>query len=190
MTTPNDGRLTIGQIRLRCYCDPDTACWHFRTAGGKSMRRDGKRQAIWVTGRGAVPITRAAWEARHQKPVPEGWIAFRTCKSYDCANPAHIKAAPRKVMGDLYARRGDFKGQGLRIVANRRNASRKMIVPPELRAWIVESSQTHAAIAHGMGCSECLVRRVRKAAKNRLTLCAPSIFAIGVAAANAGMRAA
>ena len=173
--------LTTDQIRMRCWCDPQSKCWHYRTADGRKMPQDGKRQAIWIGGRGAVPITRASWEAQHQKPVPEGWIAFRTCDSYDCANPKHIKAGPRKAHGAMLAESGRFKGKPTRLIANRRNASRRQALPPEQRAWIVESPQTHAAIAHALGCSECLVRRVRKQARQRLVLNASSIFAIGLA---------
>lgn len=173
--------LTTEQIRLRCWCDPRSKCWHYRTADGRKMPHDGKRQAIWIGGRGAVPITKAAWEAKHQKPVPAGWIAYRTCGSHDCANPAHITAGPRTQHGAMVAASNVWKGRPVRVIACRRSASKQQRLTPELRAWVIESSQTHASAAHALGCSECLVRRVRKQARQRMVLNASSIFAIGIA---------
>lgn len=168
-------------IRLRCWCDSDTKCWHYRTADGRKMLPDGNRQAIWVPGRGTVPITKAAWEAAHQRRVPDGLVAYRICRSYDCANPKHIKVGTRAQFGLHVARSGAFKGQPARVIASRRSAAKRLLVHPEQRVWIVESTQSHAAVARALGCSACLVQRVRKQARQRLVLNASSIFAIGLA---------
>lgn len=176
------GIRDLATLKGRCWCDPDSKCWHFRTARGRPMAKDGKRQVVWVSGRGVMPVTRAAWEFANGRPVPDGQIAYRTCTTYDCANPRHITIGPRSAQGALLAAQGRLKGKANRIVANRINGAKRQILTPELRSWIVESAQTGPEIAHALGVCQSLVYRVRARAVKTLQASASSVFAYAQAA--------
>lgn len=83
---------SIADVRLRCVAADDGECWHLRTAHGKPQAKGGRVQRIWVHGRGSVSVTRAVWELAHGRPMPRGRRGVRMCRTYDCANPAHIRA--------------------------------------------------------------------------------------------------
>lgn len=183
------GIRDLDTLKGRCWCDPDTKCWHFRTARGRPMAKDGKRQVVWIKGRGVVTVTRVAWEFAHGRPVPDGMVAYRTCTSYDCANPKHISAGPPVALGALLAAQGRHKGKANRIIANRRNGAKRQVLTTELRGWIVESTQTGPEIAHGLGVGPSIVYRVRDNARKLLQRSAPSVFAFAQAA-NFGRQAA
>jgi hypothetical protein len=183
------GIRDLDSLKGRCWCDPDTKCWHFRTARGRPMKPDGKRQAVWITGRGAMPVTRVAWEFAHGRSVPKGQVAYRTCTSFDCCNPRHIAAGPRAAMGAVIAAHGRYKGKANRIIANRRNGAKRQLLTTELRGWIVESTQSGPEIAHGLGVGPSIVYRVRDNARKTLQRAANSVFAFAQAA-NQERRAA
>lgn len=173
------GVRDVESLRLRCWCDPDTKCWHFRTAHGKSIPHDGVRQVVWVHDRGVITVTRAAWEFSNRQTLPLGMVAFRICKSHDCANPRHIRAGTRAEHGLFVKASGALKGQAKRIIACRANGLKRSKLTAELRQWAIQSRQTGTEIAHGLDCSESLVYNTRRRARTRLVMQSASIFDLG-----------
>lgn len=169
------GVTDIEGIRMRCVCDAHTGCWHFRSARGKPMARN-KRHMVWLFERGSISVPRAVWELSRRRKMPKGWRAFRTCDSYDCANPEHVKAGDAAAYGRALAARGVLHG-------NADNARKAGMVTAkltsELKQWIVESSQTAKDQAHALQVSESLVHRVRGRWHARMLRVAPSVFDFG-----------
>lgn len=103
----NDGVRTLEDIRLRCYVDPITDCWHWRmqmdgTCGRVNTVLDGKRRnttarraAVILSGR-AVQAHQAVWRAV-------------CCESEDCCNPEHASVGSRKQMVKHLAFRGTYR---------------------------------------------------------------------------------
>lgn len=181
-----DGVADIEGIRMRCICDSHTGCWHFRTARGKPMVQ-GRRHVVWLHGRGPVSVPRAVWELSRRRTMPEGWRAFRTCHSFDCANPRHIKAGAGEAYGKALTDRGVFHGNA----ENARNAYAKRIkLNAEMRQWVTESSQFGTEIAHALDVSPALVCRIRATWRSRLMRAAPSVFEFGRITANVSRAAA
>ena len=68
--------------------------------------------------------------------MPEGWRAFRTCQSFDCANPRHIKAGA----GEAYGQGAD---RPRRVPWQRENArkachAKRIKLSAEMRQWVAE----------------------------------------------------
>jgi hypothetical protein len=179
-----DGVRNIKGIRLRCVCQ-DNGCWSFRTARGKMMPK-GRRHVVWLFGRGPVSVPRAVWELKTGQTIPEGWRAFRTCDSYDCANPKHIDAGPPSDYGKALTARGVFK---VNATNARRIGLAQSKLTPELRQWAVESTQSATKAAHGLGVGKSIVATARKRQRDLWQRSAPSVFAYAQAANNGGRQA-
>lgn len=179
------GIRTIEDIRQRCYVDEDTGCWHLRTARGKPLPRDGKRQMLWVYSLGHVTVNRAVWMlGRPGHELRNGWRVFRKCSSYDCASPAHMGAGNGKTWGRHMAASG-------KAVTPARTAAARAVpkfhqkLTPELRGWLLESMQTGADAAHALcitqGRANCIRAAHRKAVAER-PACSVFDFAMKAAA--------
>lgn len=87
------GIRCLDTLRDRCVIRPSDDCWHLR------MPRTGKalpqryRHAVHVHGIGRMSATRAAWMLAHGSRPPRGIYVARSCGSYDCVNPQHLKLA-------------------------------------------------------------------------------------------------
>jgi hypothetical protein len=88
------GIRTLEDVRLRCYVDPRSGCWHWRLNFSR-----GRSSCVWfiagVEHKGTA--SRAAWALSGHKLQP-GWVVSRyrsVCDSQDCCNPAHHRAGPR-----------------------------------------------------------------------------------------------
>lgn len=184
------GIRDLGSLMGRCYCDPQTQCWHFRTARGRAMPKSNRTHAVWVTGRGSVSVTRVAYEFATGKEVPDGMMVFRACSSYDCINPKHLRLGTSAELGRLITEQGRYKGQIHRLVAARQNGAKRRKISAEMRVEIVRSTESGIAVARRLGLSSSIVYRIREQARQSATLGVSSIFALGQAAANAGARAA
>lgn len=154
---------SVEDLRGRCVCDAHTGCWQLRTARGRVMRED-RTPVLWVFGHGKLSSARAAYFLANGRMPQHKMIAYRTCDTRDCVNPAHIKATPRAV----YARKHIAIRPGEASVAQRealrRGYSKRMVLTPELKAWLIESSQSHGAAAHGIGICASRVSQIRRAA--------------------------
>lgn len=88
------GIRTLEDIRLRCYVDERTGCWHWRMHFSR-----GRSCCAWTVA-GIVhkgTATRAAWELSGRNVEP-GWVVARrraVCDSPDCCNPEHLRAGPK-----------------------------------------------------------------------------------------------
>jgi len=154
------GARTSEDVMGRCVIDADTGCWHLRTARGKPQKK-GRTSRIWIHGRGQVSATRAVWELTHAGKLPAHRRAVRMCESFDCANPAHIKALThsefqRHVIGGWHDMTPARQANLLRIARARRRFT------PEQVAEIRHSTLSVAAMARKLGCSRCAVQDIRK----------------------------
>lgn len=180
-----DGIVTIHDLRDRCVVDDedDGGCWHLRTARGTPLQR-GLTHRVWMHGIGHVSATRAAWLLKNPgKVLRNGWVAFRTCSSYDCVR--HISAASRQHWGMHMAASGKSrtpakKAAQLVVAANLPQTK----LTPELKRWLLESTQSGSDAAHGLGITQgranCIRAEHRKAMASRP---AASVFDFAMRAA-------
>lgn len=173
------GVMSIDCIHGRCVVDLDTKCWHFRTARGRPMPRD-KTQRLWVYGVGVTTVTRATWALHTGQPIPSGMVVSRTCESYDCANPAHLRCWPKSAEGAHLSRIGRYKGNIRRVSANTINSRPQAKLTHELAQWARESGQTIKAAAHGLGVASSVVGYIRRGEAWRTGAPSASIFSMGV----------
>jgi hypothetical protein len=165
--TKLDGVASIEELKGRCVVDEITGCWHYRTARGKPMRR-GFRHAVFMhTTQSGMSVPKASWLLSHPgETLKSGWICFRKCESYDCANPEHITRGTRKAHGAHMAASG-------KAVTPAKTAANKRMGPvhprrklnDELRQWAAESTQSATEAGHGLGVVHQLVSRIRRSAR-------------------------
>ena len=152
------GVRTIACVRERCVLDGD--CWHLRTPRGRPMPL-GRVHRIWVHGRGSVSATRAVWELAHGKPMPGGRRAVRVCGSYDCANPAHIRALSDSQAVRLYVGKGHEMTPRRREHLQALQRSRRLFTPAQVLEMRM-SSASAVALARKFGCSRSTVQAIRR----------------------------
>jgi len=180
-----DGIVTLEDLRARCVVDDeeDGGCWHLRGARGQAMPK-GDRHMVWLHGIGHATATRAAWMLRNPgKQLRNGWIAFRTCQSYDCVR--HVTSANRQTWGRHMKASGKSrtpaKTAAQLIVAQGLPHTK---LTPELRAWLLESTQSGSEVAHALGITQgranCIRAAHRKAVASRP---AASVFEFAMRAA-------
>jgi len=172
-----DGIRTVDDVRERCVVDHDTGCWHLRGGRGGKPMVPGRPQKIWIHGRGCISAPKAVWELDHGKPMPKGRRAVRTCDSFDCVKPAHIRAmthsdAQRRIIGGWHDMTPARQAQLVRICHMRRRFT------PEQVAEMRHSTETAVALARKFGCRAEQVRDVR----NRKTYRDPVASVWGLAA--------
>ena len=165
-----DGIVTLHDLRDRCVVDDeeDGGCWHLRGARGQAMPK-GERHMLWMHGIGHVPATRAAWLLKNPgRELRNGWIAFRTCQSYDCVR--HISAANRASWGKHMAATGKSR-TAAKTAANRLIPKHWQKLTPELKQWLLESQQSGSEAAHALGITQgranCIRAEHRKAMASR-----------------------
>lgn len=173
-------------IRIRCFCDADTGCWHWRGTSGKRPDRQGREPILWLADeRRTTTIMRGAWLMAGKRALKPGETVWRRCRSADCANPTHLLAGTRSEWGAWTARSGHLRGRPERSVINRRNKidSGATTITMELAQWVRESPQTGRDIAHALGVTETPISRIRTGKTFRMPAVA-SVFALGGIAAN------
>lgn len=169
---------TIEDLRQRCVMSSDGDCWHLRTAHGRPLPR-AQRHSIWIFGRGLLTATRGAWLlATGSLPQDQrGFVVFRSCESYDCVNPAHLKCGLRKTLIRHSVNAGTFETPARKAALKGFKASRPqaMVVTPELRVWLMESTQSGVEAAHGLGVTQGRANALRQAMRARPN----SVFSMG-----------
>lgn len=149
---------TIADVRERCVIDGD--CWHLRTAHGRPQPKD-RVQRIWVHGKGHASATRAIWELAHGIRMSKGRRAVRTCDSYDCANPAHIKALTHsEAQAFLIGRWADMTQPRKVQLARIQRANRRLTA--EQLAEIRHGTESAYALAKKFGCSPTTICAARR----------------------------
>lgn len=162
-------------LRDRCVVDRHTDCWHFRKADGRPYLHN-QGQSIWLYGGRFTTPPRAMWEFTTGKPVPSTRVVYRTCDSMDCINPAHLRCQSRQqAVRQQVARNGLTPG---RAAALRAASATRTKLTPELRLWLLESTQNGCETAHALGMSQGRINTIRQQARQRLATAAPSIFAV------------
>lgn len=160
-----DGIRAIEDLKGRCVVDPDTACWHLRSANGRQLPRT-ETAYVWLHGVGVISAKRGAWLLRNGELPAPGKRVFAICKSpHDCVNTSHLRALTTAEYGQHLRRTGRLRGDARRMVLNRVVGSRRAKLTPETAQWARESEQSTADVAHGLLVSESLVTKVRRGAK-------------------------
>ncbi len=178
-----DGIVSLEDLRQRCVVDEDTGCWHLRTARGKLLPR-GDRHVVWVHGVGHITATRAAWMmSRPGKLLRNGYICFRTCDSYDCIAPRHISSGNRATWFKHITASGKARTPAkLAAVAALPKANQKLT--PELRQWLLESTQSGGEAAHALGITQGRANEIRSRHRKALaSRPAASVFDFAMKAA-------
>lgn len=173
------GIRDLTAIRLRCVCDQDTGCWHWRGTTGKRPDRQGREPMLWLADLGkTTTIMRGAWMLAGKPELKPGQVVWRRCRAPDCANPAHLMAGTKAQWGEWVARSGHLRGRPERVHINRRNrlASSDIALTMELAQWARESKQTGREVAHALGVGETPVSRIRTGQTFRASAVA-SVFA-------------
>jgi hypothetical protein len=164
-------------LRERCVMDKDGDCWHLRTARGRPMQK-GLIQRVFVFGHGHCTATRAAWVlAGRPLPTQKNMVIFRACEQYDCVNPAHLKAGTRRTLTRQMIDTKRFDTEARRAAQQKFFASRPMAtkVTPELKVWLIESTQSGVEVAHGLGVTQGRANALRAEARKRPA----SVFNLG-----------
>lgn len=171
-----DGIATLEDLRQRCVVDEETGCWHLRTARGRPLPKD-VRHVLWVFGAGHVTATRAAWMlSKPGRTLPNGWICYRRCESYDCVAPNHVIAGTRKAWGAHMARTGKAVTSA-KAQANRVGRRHTWKLTPELKQWLLESPQSGVQVSYALGISQGRANAIRANARAALAaLPATSVF--------------
>lgn len=167
---------SLQELRLRCVCDQHTGCWHLRDSLGQPIRGgDGKPYVVRVDGYGRMTATRASWVlAGRDLPPQSDIVVARACDSGDCVRPEHLRLIRRTTLGRRVGlareRMSEAQSRALRECSQRR-----VVVTPELAAWLVESRQVAADAAHGLGVSRDHANQIRRERRRRLN----SVWALG-----------
>lgn len=178
------GIRNLAAIKLRCFCERGTGCWHWRGTTGKRPERQGREPMLWLADeRRTTTIMRGAWQMAGKRALKPGEVVWRRCRSADCANPAHLLAGTKAEWGEWTARSGHLRGRPERAHINRRNilSTGRTPLTMELAQWVRESPQTGREVAHALGVDETPISRIRTGKTFRPPRVA-SVFALGAAA--------
>lgn len=169
-----DGIRCLETLKAKCVIDRQSDCWLMRKADG-SMAPPQHRVQFAVDRRSYL-AARLAWQLAHPKyTLPKGHVVWRCCDSPACVNPDHLRGGPKLLWGQHVAARGIFKTPEKREAAIKASRGR-CVLTPELRQWLLESSQSNTDAAHGLGIGHTRASQIRIAAR-RLTSTAPaSVF--------------
>jgi hypothetical protein len=182
------GVRSLEDIRLRCYCSDDDECWHFRTARGKPVSKV-LCQSIWFNGMSSS-VTRVVWQLKTKKPVAADMVVYRVCSAYDCVNPKHLRCGTKQ--DEFEYRKANGLTRSLkRTIANRTTKRPNQKMTAELLTWLIESTQSGVAAAHGLGIAQSRANCLRVAARKPATVAAASVFSLaasGLLASNDSLR--
>lgn len=168
------GIASLEDLRCRCVVDKDD-CWHFRLADGRAPKA-GRVMSTWVYGVGHMTVTRAAWLfAGKLKPSSSKTIA-RVCESKACCNPEHLRCWTRQQLMDHQKRIGRTKSAA-KTAACRAQGAAQSVITPELRQWLMQSTQCGTDAAHGLGVSQGRANVIRQQERQRLS--GSSVFSLG-----------
>lgn len=155
------GVNSLDRLKLRCYINDLTECWHWRLGkyadgracvaisnpGGPSIRMTGRRAAVLLsTG----------------KQLPNGWFAWGTCNSLDCVNPAHTDHGDAKAYGAAMKRLGKHKDKPKKIAALRQNAKRQRLLTDEQVAEIRASNLPYEVLGQKYGVAQQTIGSVKR----------------------------
>ncbi len=171
------GIRTIEDIRLRCYCQPETGCWHWR---GAAKRKGDKviEPRVWLAdARKCSTLSRASWSLAKGVEVADGKTVWRKCLQLDCGNPDHMMTGTKKKWGDWVKRKGYLRGLPVRVAINRKikikSGQTKMTM--EMAEQIRRDPRTGVEIAAELGVSSQVVSRIRTR-KTFVPVVASSVF--------------
>ena len=141
-------------LRLKSRIDDLTGCWHVRAA-----RHNGS-VFLWCPPAGKVLTLTAAmaWLMTGSAAKPGTmWVA--TCGNTDCGNPAHRKLGTRSLLMKVQRPELALRQRALIQAAHLRRLPH---YSPELRAEIMGSDETNAALASRLGMHRDTISLIRR----------------------------
>ncbi len=157
-----DGIVTLEDLRLRCFVDEVTGCWHLRGANGERMQ-PGKRHVVWSHSlQQRLTSTQAGWLLSHPgREIKPGRLVHRTCESYDCCAPAHLRCVTKAQFGKWQIATGQLKTPA-KAAAGRAARCPHQKLTAELKQWLVESQQSGREVAHALGITPSRASKLRR----------------------------
>lgn len=171
---PLGGVRDLEGLRLRCYCDEDTGCWHWRHAF--TTGRVGTKTPVTylpALGRVVSAFRAAVMLSRGMDCIPAGHFVWPGCNSRDCVNPAHLRIGTQKALGKHVARKGWRKNNPLRIAAIQKQKRSATTMTDEVLADIRESKETLAVLSERHGISKTHASRIRRGDAWKVSVTAP-----------------
>lgn len=174
------GIRTVEDLRVRCFIDSDTQCWHWRLSVSQ-----GSPRVHLVLGDGAPIVMRgrrAALALSTGADLPEGTYCWgrAQCHSADCVNPEHCRTGSRKQWGADMRRREVFVGLPAKVRAARDSAAKRRKLTPEQAAEVLASTDSIAVTAERFGVSRIVVQGIRNGTTyRRQEMAGASVFSWG-----------
>lgn len=157
------GIRAIEDLRLRCYVDPDTGCWHCRMYKDKAGVPNVRIVTPDTGEELKMSVRRAALYLVSGKPLPKGHLAYAkaNCDSIDCGNPDHARSGTKKQWGRALSLKGTQKGLPRKIAAARKQAETKRLLTPQQVREIRRSDETDLSLSRRYGASRFVIWAVR-----------------------------
>jgi hypothetical protein len=169
------GIRTLEDIRVRCYCDPDTRCWHWRLSSC-----DGSpRITLYIPERGGSRDVRGLRGAmiiklgRMLGPKETVYRNLDICRSRDCVNPDHGLIGGRKTSARHQAKHGTYRASPKSIAVATARVSK---ITPEIAAQIRRDPRPAAVVAQEVGLAKSSVHAIRRGDTWRRHLPGYSVF--------------
>ncbi len=157
------GVTTIERLQLRCYCDPDTKCWHWRrsfstgTAGTNTpITYLPHLKRIVSAFRAAVLLTKG------YDSIPRGHFVWPKCHSRDCVNPAHLDTGTQAALGKRITKMGWRKDDPKRRATLTKSARDRSTLDLQKAADIRASDLTCGQLGAIYGVSASSISRIRR----------------------------
>lgn len=169
------GIKDIEGVRLRCYCDEDSGCWHWRHAFTTGRAGTHTPVTYFPALRRVVSAFRASvMLSRGMHCIPDGHFVWPNCNSRDCVNPAHLRIGTQKALGKHVARKGWRKNNPLRIAAIHAQKRAATSLTDEVLRDIRESKETLAVLSGRHGISKTHASRIRRGDSWKVSVSAPA----------------
>lgn len=189
------GVNSLERLRLRCWIDPATGCWHWRLG----RNRDDGSARVWVRlpdGARRTMLGRKAAYLLSGREVRPGWrvIATRDCHEPTCCNPDHARQASAATIAKVQERMGTACS-ARKVAAARATAKARRKLNAEQVAMVhrTRGELTAAQVAEQLGCSVRVVREIRQGLRYRdlapASLMSPAPFGFWAVAAAREMAA-
>jgi hypothetical protein len=171
------GIRTLEDIRLRCYCDPDTGCWHWRL----SFVDRSPRVSLYVPERGGSRDfrgLRGSMIVKLGRMLGPKETVFRNldlCRNRDCVNPDHARVGDRKVSGRHHAKHGTYRASPKSIAVATARVSK---ITAEIAAQIRLDPRPARVVAKEVGLAKSSVHAIRRGDTWRRHLPGYSVFTV------------
>lgn len=176
-----EGIRTLEDVRMRCYCDSETGCWHWR----QSMVDGSPRVCLYIPERGGTRDFRGLRAAvmlqRGEMTMPRHvrvWRNRDVCRSEDCVNPSHARVGTQLQMSRHLAKFKVYRASPLSVAIA---TERFRKIDAETAAKIRVDPRPAHVVAEEVGLSKGAIHSIRRGATWRVRQGGYSVWtALGV----------